>query len=116
MTNLFDIRNKVVVMTGACGVLGSAIVKYLGTQGCKLVLLGRNPVKGEALAEEIRSAGGDAMFLVSNVLDESFVTYANEAKVKLLGVKQESIDKYGVVSEQVAAEMASGVANKAKSN
>ena len=53
---------------------------------------------------------------VSNVLDESFVTYANEAKVELLGVKQESIDKYGVVSEQVAAEMASGVANKAKSS
>lgn len=53
---------------------------------------------------------------VSNVLDESFVTYANEAKVELLGVKQESIDKYGVVSEQVAAEMATGVANKAKSS
>lgn len=53
---------------------------------------------------------------VSNVLDESFVTYANEAKVELLGVKQESIDKYGVVSEHVAAEMAAGVANKAKSS
>lgn len=53
---------------------------------------------------------------VSNVLDESFVTYANEAKVELLGVKQASIDKYGVVSEQVAAEMAAGVANKAKSS
>lgn len=52
---------------------------------------------------------------VSNVLDESFVTYANEAKVELLGVKQETIDKYGVVSEQVAYEMAAGVAKKAGS-
>ena len=87
MTNLFDIGNKVVVMTGACGVLGSAIVKYLGTQGCKLVLLGRNPVKGEALAEEIRSAGGDAMFLVSNVLDEE----------SLSGNLDEILSRYGCI-------------------
>ena len=37
--NLFDIKGKVVVMTGACGVLGSTIVKYFAAQGCKVVLL-----------------------------------------------------------------------------
>lgn len=47
---------------------------------------------------------------VSHVLDASVVTYANEAKIKYLGVKEESINKYGVVSEEVAKEMALGVA------
>lgn len=46
----------------------------------------------------------------SAVLDCSIVTYANEAKIKLLGVSEESIKNYGVVSEQVAAEMADGIA------
>ncbi len=50
------------------------------------------------------------------VLNESIVTYANEAKIKYLGVKKETIDKYNVVSEEVAYEMAKGIKNQAKSN
>ena len=45
----------------------------------------------------------------SKVLDMSFVTYANEAKVKLVGVDSDIINKYGVVSEEVAIQMAKGV-------
>lgn len=52
----------------------------------------------------------------SKVLDMSFVTYASDAKIDLLDVKSETIDNYGVVSEEVAKEMAVGVKNKAKSN
>ena len=51
----------------------------------------------------------------SRVLDISFVTYANEAKMRYLGVCRETIEKYGVVSEQVAYEMAKGVAKEAGS-
>ena len=51
----------------------------------------------------------------SKVLDMSFVTYANEAKVELINVNPETIDAYGVVSEQVAGEMCKGVAEKAHS-
>lgn len=39
MDNLFDIKGKVVVMTGACGVLGATIVKYFAAQGAKVALL-----------------------------------------------------------------------------
>lgn len=48
----------------------------------------------------------------SAVLDSSFVTYANEAKVKYLGVREENIADYGVVSEVVAGQMAQGVAEQ----
>ena len=51
----------------------------------------------------------------SKVLDVSFVTYANEAKIKILGVSADTILSYGVVSEEVAYEMAQGVANAAGS-
>ncbi|MBQ7740019.1 MAG: CinA family protein [Eubacterium sp.] len=51
----------------------------------------------------------------SSVLDMSFVTYANEAKIKLLGVSEKTVKEFGVVSREVAREMAKGVAEKANS-
>lgn len=47
---------------------------------------------------------------ISKVFKEGLVTYTEEAKEKRLGVKRETIDKYGVVSAEVAKEMAEGVA------
>jgi PncC family amidohydrolase len=45
----------------------------------------------------------------SKVLDMSFVTYANEAKVKYLNVDKNTIERYGVVSEEVTYEMSRGL-------
>ena len=47
---------------------------------------------------------------VSAVFEASVVTYANEAKIKYLGVKAETIEELGVVSEEVAIQMATGIA------
>lgn len=44
----------------------------------------------------------------SNVFEEGYVTYSNRVKEKLLGVLPETIEKYTVVSAQVAEEMALG--------
>ena len=49
---------------------------------------------------------------VSAILSESYITYSNESKVRLLGVKEETIEEYGVVSSEVASEMAEGLKNK----
>ena len=43
---------------------------------------------------------------VSAVFKGSIVTYSSEEKINIVGVKKETIDKFGVVSEQVAIEMA----------
>ena len=42
----------------------------------------------------------------SAVFKGSIVTYATEEKINIVGVKKETIEKFGVVSEQVAIEMA----------
>lgn len=44
----------------------------------------------------------------SAVFERGFVTYANEAKIEELGVKSETIENHGAVSEQTAREMAEG--------
>lgn len=48
----------------------------------------------------------------SAVLDCGFVTYSNQAKIELLGVSAQTIQKFGAVSEQTAIEMAKGLLQK----
>ena len=45
----------------------------------------------------------------SAVLNESYVTYANAAKSKILGVKEDTLKRFGAVSEQTVVEMADGL-------
>ena len=52
----------------------------------------------------------------SSVLNEAYVTYANEAKMKILGVKYDTLDNYGAVSEETAHEMVTGAAKAAQSD
>jgi nicotinamide-nucleotide amidase len=49
----------------------------------------------------------------SNYISECYITYSNEAKVKLLGVKPETLETHGAVSRETAAEMAAGVRERA---
>lgn len=52
----------------------------------------------------------------SSVFMEGLVTYSNESKVKRLNVSEDTINKYGAVSEETAKEMAEGVAKLANTN
>ena len=52
--------------------------------------------------------GSSAMF------DRGFVTYTNDAKRDLLGVSEDSLRRHGAVSEEVAAEMASGALQRSR--
>lgn len=53
---------------------------------------------------------------ISDVFLEGAVTYANEAKVRTLNVKEETLKKYGAVSEETAREMAEGMAKRTGSD
>lgn len=49
----------------------------------------------------------------SEVFNQSFVTYSNHAKVSLLGVEEETLERVGAVSEETALQMAEGAAKAA---
>lgn len=49
----------------------------------------------------------------SEIYNEGYITYANAAKEKLLGVKHETLETFGAVSEETAREMAMGAAKEA---
>lgn len=50
---------------------------------------------------------------ISEFFTEGYVTYSNEAKVKMIHVAPETIDTYGVVSSETAADMAASAAKTA---
>lgn len=50
---------------------------------------------------------------ISEFFQEGYVTYSNEAKVKMIGVDRTLIDTYGVVSREVAENMAISAARTA---
>ena len=65
---------------------------------------------GMVAAKLISYPGISASFL------EGAITYSNEAKMKRLGVRKETLDAYGAVSEETAREMAEGIAKVSSSN
>ncbi len=73
MNELFSVKDKVVVITGGTGVLGQCIGEYLATQGAKVVLMGRRREEGERIVERIRRDGGEAIFLVTDVMNAEVV-------------------------------------------
>ena len=59
---------------------------------------------GGLISSLMTDISGSSAFIKSN-----FVTYANEAKTKYLGVSEETLSEYGAVSLQTAKEMAEGL-------
>ena len=60
MKNLFDIKGKVIVITGGCGILGKNIANYLAEQGAKIVVLDRAAEIGKELEAELNQKSGTA--------------------------------------------------------
>lgn len=89
------------------------------TDGTKKAVLEYLRARGQSITFAESCTGGLlAASLVdlpsaSCVLNESYVTYANEAKCALLGVSSETLTAYGAVSIETAAEMAEGAARRA---
>ena len=77
----------------------------------KLTISTAESCTGGMIASELISYPG-----ISEAFIEGAVTYANEAKMRTLNVKKETLDKYGAVSEETAREMAEGIAKRTNSD
>ncbi len=73
MKNLFCVQDKVIVITGAAGVLGTSMVHHFAEQGARVVILDRNETAGRALEQAVREEGGEVLFLYTDVLDRSLL-------------------------------------------
>lgn len=68
--SIFSLEDKIIVFTGATGVLGSSICHYLSNQGAQLILIGRTKEKIDQLKKSINNSGGKAEGYTLDVTDE----------------------------------------------
>jgi len=85
------------------------IVELLSSRGMKLAAA--ESCTGGLFAGAITSVPGS-----SEVFDRSFVTYSNDAKIEMIGVSNETLDRYGAVSEPCAIEMALGALENSRAD
>lgn len=75
---MFDLTNRVAVVTGGYGVLGGGMADALSAAGARVAILGRRQSEADAKVRALRSAGGTAMALNADVLDENSLRAARE--------------------------------------
>lgn len=73
-----DLADKVVVITGGSGVLGSIIAKSLAAVGANVAIIGRSQEKLDKVVEEIKADGGLAAGYSADVLDKQALEKAHQ--------------------------------------
>lgn len=76
MENLFNLNDKVAIITGGNGVLGGAMSEGLAKAGAKVGILGRTEKTVQQQVDKIKSSGGNAIPLVADVLNKDLVDKA----------------------------------------
>ncbi len=85
------LEGKVAIVTGSTKGIGRVIAATLAAEGAKVVVAGRSEKRGESVALAIRESGGEAIFVPTDVSQES----DTEALV------QAAVDEYGTVTTLV---------------
>lgn len=85
MKSIFDITDKVAVITGGTGVLGSSAAQSLSSGGAKVVVVTRDKGKGQELEGTIRTSGGEILLLEGDIL----------SKTSMEGIRTTVLKKFG---------------------
>jgi nicotinamide-nucleotide amidase len=95
------------------GVNGQELEEVVGAllKQRKLRIACAESCTGGMIGERITNISGS-----SEYFDRAAVTYSNEAKTEMLGVPREMIERYGAVSSEVAAAMAQGIRQAARTD
>lgn len=85
--NEFDLKGKIAVITGGAGVLATAISKGLVRYGARIVCLDIDATRTKQLVTDLQSMGGEALGIVTDVLDRQ----------SLKAAAQQTLDTFGTV-------------------
>ena len=93
MENIFSVKDKMIVVTGATGILGHSFINALAEEGAIVGVLGRNEKVAKQRVNEIVQHGGKAIALIADVTDET----------QLKAAKMLVLDKFGKIDGLVNA-------------
>src|SRR5438046_10143500 len=93
-----DSADRVVIITGATSGIGRAVALRFAKASARVVAIGRNRSALEAVASEIKSAGGECLTLAADVANESEGRLAIDAAVNEFGRLDVLVNAAGHVS------------------
>jgi NAD(P)-dependent dehydrogenase (short-subunit alcohol dehydrogenase family) len=85
MNTLFNVKDKVIAITGAGGVLCGTMAKALAKAGAKIAVLDLIEPAAKKVADEIKANNGRAIAVKCNVLDKETLQAAKEKIIDKLG-------------------------------
>jgi NAD(P)-dependent dehydrogenase (short-subunit alcohol dehydrogenase family) len=85
MDNLFSVKDKVIVITGAGGILCGTMAVSLAKAGAKIAVLDLNEEAANKIAEEIKASKGKAVGIKCNVLDKASLESAKDKIISKFG-------------------------------
>jgi len=104
MTDLFDVRKEIILVTGASQGLGRQFARVLSAHGAAVALAARQLAKLKALEDEIRTNGGRAVAVQMDVADLASISQAIDRAESALGPIGVLINNAGIAIEKPAVE------------
>ena len=104
MTDLFDVRKEIVLVTGASQGLGRQFARVLSAHGAAVVLAARQAAKLKALEDEIRSNGRRAVAVQMDVTDLASISKAIDSAESALGPISVLVNNAGIAIEKPAVD------------
>ncbi len=105
-TQIFDLTDKVALVTGASSGLGVRFAEVLAENGAAVVLVARRADRLDALKTRIEKSGGHAIAIEADVRDRKAMALAYDAAERAFGTVTILINNAGVVHSDRAVELA----------
>src|ERR1700753_3045726 len=85
MSDIFSLKDKVIIVTGGTGILGHSFVNGIADAGGAVGILGRNQSVAEERAEAIKANGGKAIALIADAMDREQLIVAKNKVLEAFG-------------------------------
>ena len=104
--DMFSLKGRVALVTGASSGLGTQFARALADNGAAVALVARRPERLKALKAEIEGKGGKAIAVEADVTDRAAMTRAFDAAEKAFGTVTILVNNAGIAHGGRAVEMA----------
>ena len=99
------LQGKVAIVTGSTSGIGEATARMFAEEGAKVVIAGRRQEKGEKIAAEILKAGGEAIFIQTDMTNEDDIKKLIDSSIEAFGKIDILINNAGRIIEKPFVEL-----------
>ena len=92
------LEGKVAIVTGATSGMGRATAELFAKEGAKVVVTGRNEERAQAVVDEIKGNGGEAIYVIVDASDDEDCKKIFDATIEAFGTVDILVNNAGMLS------------------